>query len=153
GAQRLPLALQGAPGGVVSINNGQPYRLELGGDPGRQKARRKLLEDLANGDAPADPNGMLQFVRRRELQTYSTLDRLQEVLKSASQDNRGFGFSSLAQKLQLIARLIDKGFGTRVFYVSLDGFDTHSGQAESHRKLMQELGDALAQFFDALKQG
>src|SRR5207237_564046 len=41
---------------------------------------------------------------------------------------------------------------TRVFYVSLDGFDTHSMQSEGHRKLMQELGDAISFFFQNLKQ-
>jgi len=47
GPNRLPLALQGAPGGVVSINNQQPYKLDLGpGDAAQQKARRKLMEEL-----------------------------------------------------------------------------------------------------------
>src|SRR5207237_1662638 len=51
---------------------------------------------------------------------------------------------------QLLARLIDKSFGTRVFFVSLGGFDTHSNQGEDHRKLLQELGDGLQLFFTEL---
>src|SRR5207245_10783364 len=48
GPNRLPLALQGAPGGVVSINNQLPYKLDLGpGDAAQQKARRTLMHDLA----------------------------------------------------------------------------------------------------------
>ncbi len=48
GPNKLPLAVQGAPGGVVSINEQQTYKLDLGsGDAAKQKARRKLLEELA----------------------------------------------------------------------------------------------------------
>jgi uncharacterized protein (DUF1501 family) len=152
GASRLPLALQGAPGGVVSINNGQPYKLELGADEKRQKARRGLLEDLAKETPGAPGADLLQFVQRRELQTYSTLDRLQEVLDSTAGAGRDWGNGGLGQKLQLVAKLIEKGFGTRVFYVSIDGFDTHSGQAEPHRKLLQELGDSIAFMFAELQK-
>jgi uncharacterized protein (DUF1501 family) len=58
----------------------------------------------------------------------------------------------LPQKLNLVAQLIDKGFGTRVFYLSLDGFDTHSAQSEQHRKLLQEVADGLNSFFDTLQK-
>jgi uncharacterized protein (DUF1501 family) len=155
GASRLPLALQGTPGAVVSINNRMPYRLELGGPTlAERKAQRKLIEGLAKPATPANTDDLLQFVRRRQVQTYTTVDRLQEVLRSAQHkpEGRWFQFPGLPQKLNLVAQLIDKGFGTRVFYVSLDGFDTHSAQGEQHRKLLQELGDALNSFFDTLQK-
>jgi uncharacterized protein (DUF1501 family) len=47
--------------------------------------------------------------------------------------------------------LIDAGLGTRVYYVTLDGFDTHSDQAAAHASLLQQLGDALAAFHEDLK--
>ncbi len=159
GPSRLPLALQGATGGAISINNQMPYRLDLGGgEPDRQKARRKLLEDLAEpakGDA-----GLANFVYRREVQTLTTLDRLQEVLKGTNTgqfngfgpDGRPFGPNALPQRLQLIAQLIQKGFGTRVFYVMRDGFDTHSEQAQTHRNLLAEVADGVTNFFETLRQ-
>ena len=159
GPTRLPLALQGATGGAISINNQMPYRLELGGgEPDRLKARRKLLEDLAQ---PAkDDASLANFVYRREVQTLTTLDRLQEVLKGANTgqannfgpDGRPFGPNALPQRLQLIAQLIQKGFGTRVFYVMRDGFDTHSEQAASHRNLLAEVADGVTSFFETLRQ-
>src|SRR5262249_1840097 len=56
GRRGLPLALAGAPrGGAVSVNDQNSFRLELGGSKaGQQKARRRLLEDLA---APAGRTG------------------------------------------------------------------------------------------------
>jgi uncharacterized protein (DUF1501 family) len=151
GAQRLPLALQGAAAGVASINERQPFRLDLG-KPARHKARRRLLDEMASS-GEAGENGLLQFVQRRQLNTYTTLDRLHEVLGGQGQQQRApFPFTSLAQKLQLIGRIIARGFGTRVFYVSLDGFDTHAAQANTHQKLLQELADAVASFFDELER-
>jgi uncharacterized protein (DUF1501 family) len=157
GADRLPLALQGAPSGVVSINNKMPYRLELGGDAEQRKARRKLIEDLAGLER--GPDDVLQFVQRRQLQTYATLEKLQELLKNQGLrgfeeievGGRGMGLGNLFQKMQLITALIGSGFGARVFYVALDGFDTHSGQGEMHRKLFEELANAVTFFFNQLR--
>jgi uncharacterized protein (DUF1501 family) len=162
GDKRLPLALQGAASGVVTINNEQPYKLDLGPkDPDRQKARRQLLEQLAKPAETADDSSLLQFVQRRQVQTYTTLDRLQEVLANQqmnqfvqAQKNNAF-YNQLTQlpiKLNLIANLINKGFGTRVFYCMIDGWDTHSGQAEPHRKLLGEVADGITTFFQTLKQ-
>jgi uncharacterized protein (DUF1501 family) len=40
---------------------------------------------------------------------------------------------------------------TRVFYVTLSGFDTHAAQANRHAALLQELSQALAAFHKDLK--
>jgi uncharacterized protein (DUF1501 family) len=160
GDKRLPLALQGAPGGVASINSQVPYRLDLGtNDPARQKERRRLIEELAQ---PAESSGredLLQFVQRRQLQTYSTLDRLQELLKNPQQNDNVFSQvtgrvyqgGSLPSKLNLIARMIERNFGTRIFYVAMDGYDTHSTQADAHRNLLAEVADGISNFFNTLK--
>jgi uncharacterized protein (DUF1501 family) len=162
GAGRLPLSLQGSTHGAISVNNKQPYRLDLGGgSEERHKARRKLLEDLAAPDKEADKDNLLQFVARREVQTLSTLDRLQTVLRGTGNGNDQFFDpntgrvlnNALPPKLQLIARLIQQDFGTRVFYVMIDGFDTHSGQAQSQRGLLQQVSDGIFQMFQTLQQG
>ena len=38
---------------------------------------------------------------------------------------------------QLIAQIIKADFGTRIFYTSLDGFDTHANQLGTHAALLQ----------------
>jgi uncharacterized protein (DUF1501 family) len=160
GPNRLPLALTGATGGAISVNNNVPYRLELGGgEPDHNKARRKLLEDLTTPEKDDAP-GLLDFVYRREVQTLTTLDRLQEVLKGTNTgnfngfgpDGRPYGPNNLPSKLQLVAQLIQKGFGTRVFYVMRDGFDTHSDQAGQHKNLLGEIADGITTFFETLAQ-
>lgn len=41
---------------------------------------------------------------------------------------------------------------TRVYYVSLGGFDTHANQAGRHATLLEELGKALEQFARGLRE-
>jgi uncharacterized protein (DUF1501 family) len=156
----LPLALQGAAGGVVSLNQGVPYQLDLGSDDKRHGPRRKLLEELTKAKEEGPDDDLLSFVRRRQVQTYATLDKLREALNADKKDNNqpvaqpfrpdGGGNSGLSNNLNLVARLIKQGFGTRVFYVSIDGFDTHARQAEKHAELLQDVGGAIGNFFQSL---
>ena len=57
---------------------------------------------------------------------------------------------NLSGKLGLIGRLIQKGLGTRIYYVQHGGFDTHSGQAKEHEKLLGELSSAVGTFVNSL---
>ncbi len=149
GAEKLPLALQGAPSGVVTINTQQPFKLNMGpGNEQQHKARKQLMLDLASEVGAKD--SLFQFVQRRQLQTYANLGLLQEVLRNFTPDGR-FAGTPLGQKLEMAARLIEKGFGTRVFYLAIDGFDTHSGQAPVHAQLLQQIADAVTGFFTALQ--
>ena len=52
--------------------------------------------------------------------------------------------------MNLIGRLINKGLGTRLYYASIPGFDTHSNQTESHNELLGELSSAIGGFFGIL---
>jgi uncharacterized protein (DUF1501 family) len=149
GPRGLPLALTGAAGGAVSINDQNAFRLELSGQPTQQKARRRLLEELATPAAKAGDDDLVSFVQRRQLQTLTAVDNLRELLAGPNAVPRQG--SGLAQKLQLVAGLIARSFGTRIFYVSLDGFDTHSAQGPAHQALLAELADAVGGFFQTLK--
>ncbi|MHB1423481.1 MAG: DUF1501 domain-containing protein [Gemmataceae bacterium] len=159
GSGRQPLAIQGTPGGAVSINDRQNFKLELGGGTvSQQKARRKLLEDLSTPDDKSDD--ILQFVRLRQLRTMTSVERLQELLAKQNMRQNAlfgpdgvYGPNTLPMQLQLVANLIITGFGTRIFYLAIDGFDTHARQAESHRKLLAQLADGISNLFNRLKEG
>jgi uncharacterized protein (DUF1501 family) len=150
GPNRLPLALAGAPGGgAVTVNDQNSFRLELGGGKvGQQKVRRKLLEDLAAPAARAEDD-LASFIQRRQVQTMTAVETLRELLEGPNAVPRQGG--GLTQKLQIIAGLIAKGFGTRIFYVSLEGFDTHANQGPSHSTLLADLANSINGFFQTLK--
>lgn len=151
GTDGLPLALAGGPGGgAVSVNDQHSFRLDItGGKAAEQGARRRLLADLAAPAGKSSEDDLASFVRKRQVQTLTAVETLRELLEGRDAVPRGG--AGLLGKLRLVAGLIAKGFGTRVFYVSLGGFDTHAGQAASHAKLLTELGDAVGDFFRTLK--
>ena len=82
------------------------------------------------------------------------LGKLRTVLKRVEQaageykQRAAYPTSPLAQQLRLAAQLIDAGLSTRIYYLELDGFDTHANQAEAHAALLTQLGDALAAFLE-----
>ena len=155
GADKLPLALQGAPGGVLSVERPQDFALRLSGPADRQAERRKLIEDLSAG--PADGDDLTAFVRRRQLQAFASADTIKRAIEESGKKSAGAvqvnDTRNLAQKLELIATLIRAEFGTRVFYVAIDGFDTHANQSDPHGNLLGQVGDAARNFFTRLKEG
>ena len=54
--------------------------------------------------------------------------------------------SGLGRELEKVAALIAAGQETRVYFVSLGGFDTHAGQLNRHQNLLAELAGAMAAF-------
>jgi len=66
--------------------------------------------------------------------------------------------NNLAQSLKTVARLIAGGSETKVYVVSLGGFDTHANQVQGdnptigqHAELLQTLSDAICAFQDDLQ--
>ena len=173
GPKELPLALQGAAGGVVSLGTLRSYLSEPNAKDNDAKIRKRLREDLAKASATSQKDSMLAFVQRRQLQTYATVDRLADLFRPPIQPAPAPGQvpppqapgtdagipaetelsapRNLYPKLNVVAQLISKGLGTRVFYLSLDGFDTHAGQKQDHAGLLAELSNSVAGFFQQLK--
>jgi uncharacterized protein (DUF1501 family) len=153
GPGKLPLAMTGA-SGMISLGDPSSFELTLTGPPARQSSRKKLIEDLSK---PNDPNAdeLSAFVQRRQLQTLKVAEKIQDALKVppgqvVTAFNPGAANEPLGQKLQVIARLIQKGPGTRLFYVAIDGFDTHSNQNEVHGNLLNEIASGVEFFFNSL---
>ncbi|GAC1518219.1 MAG: DUF1501 domain-containing protein [Acidimicrobiales bacterium] len=58
--------------------------------------------------------------------------------------------NGLASQLDLVARLIKGGLPTRVYVVSMGGFDTHVTEKQNHANLMGELDAGISGFVKAL---
>ncbi len=63
--------------------------------------------------------------------------------------------NDLALQLNSVLKFIKAretlGQDRQIFYVTLDGFDTHSNQSGSHNQLLKKLGQALNLFYQALE--
>ena len=85
GDDRLPVAMQGADGGVISLADRASFRLQL---TGNGTGRKKLIEDL-NDETGAAKADLAAFVRKRQLQTYTSLQKIEEALAERRQRRPG----------------------------------------------------------------
>jgi len=53
-----------------------------------------------------------------------------------------------ARQMALLARLIKGNLGTKVYMISMGGFDTHGNQPLNHERLMTNLSVAIDNFYD-----
>jgi uncharacterized protein (DUF1501 family) len=150
--ESAPLALAGAPKRVPSVASLADFQLKFtaanSADRGEQK---KLLEDVVK---PQGQPGLLDFVQRTALDTYATSDRLAAIGKNY-EPKVPYPATPFANRLKLAAQLIDADLGARIFYVTLDGFDTHSGQGGAvgnHANLLTTLAEGVSAFFRDLKE-
>lgn len=60
--------------------------------------------------------------------------------------------STLSTDLKKVAALINAGFPTRIYYVSMGGFDTHAGQATAQTALLMYVADAIEGFMNDVKR-
>ena len=96
-----------------------------------------------------------EFVRNVGSEAYSSSLELKKALKdydikagSASKYPLNNG---LASGLQTISKLITGGVGTRVYYLSMGGFDTHANQPRGHANLLGDLASAMTAFYADLE--
>src|SRR5262245_7051760 len=136
GDEDLPLALMGRSVSAPSLADEKS--LHLHDLPGLEGERLALVTDTAG--AP----GELAFLRAAARNAYEVSMRLEHVLerqRAASYPDLG-----LARKLRLVAKLVAGGFDTRIFLVTLGGFDTHARQTALHAALLEELARSLSAF-------
>src|SRR5205823_7762587 len=58
--------------------------------------------------------------------------------------------NGLANQFKLVGQVIAGNLGTRLFSVSMGGFDTHANQKDTQAKLLGQLGDAVDAFMEDL---
>src|SRR5690606_29264466 len=58
--------------------------------------------------------------------------------------------NGFARQLALLAKLIKGGLGTKVYMISMGGFDTHGNQPIVHERLMSNLSIAIHNFYEDL---
>jgi uncharacterized protein (DUF1501 family) len=148
GNESAPLALNGSPARVPSITSLEDFQLKMAAASGGDKAEQKSIIEGAAKSATKQP-GLLDFVQRTALNTYASSDRLQEIGKNY-QAKANYPQTPLAGRMKLAAQLINADLGSRVFYVSLDNFDTHANQAGSHAQLLAQLSGAVSAFYEDL---
>src|SRR5436305_935306 len=110
-------------GGNDGLNTVVPHGID-GYPRARRRARRDEIDQIARLDRGTD-DPLLGFLRRSTLAAYDSSKKLEQLVKPPGEATKYPNFG-LARRLELIAQIIKAGFGTRIYYTSLDGFDTHA---------------------------
>ena len=100
------------------------------------------LPDCTHGD-------QVEFLRKVSNTTYSYADVISEAFKK-SNDFDSYTDSNLDKQLRLVARLIKGGLGSKIYMVSLGGFDTHGNQPTTHQALLTQLSKSIETFYNDL---
>jgi uncharacterized protein (DUF1501 family) len=148
----LPHVLQAAHTPVPAISNPAGYSFSSPNGGAEAAAERSTALKIAS-HLPVD-RPELAFVYGSAQAALGTLDRVATV--AAYAPTLTYPTSGLGQALRAVAGAMNKGIGTRVFYVTTGGFDTHSAQNVNatngaYYNLMATLNDALLAFFNDLK--
>jgi uncharacterized protein (DUF1501 family) len=118
--------------------------------------------NLINGvqdPAPNTPAGFeLSYIRTVARQSQQYADIIKNAALTVTQQSTYPTNNPLADQLKIVARLVKGGLKTRVYMVSIGGFDTHSTQVNqtdtitgTHATLLQRVSDAIKAFMDDLK--
>lgn len=115
-----------------------------------------------DGESPDERTLRLETFRRMyaEMSTPRTYDAfLRQVAVDAWDTSRWLSLiadtyrpsvtypqTAFAQRLKTVAQLMQADLGTRVFYLSLSGFDTHVAQGTTHANLLRTLSEGLSAF-------
>ncbi len=148
GAEKQPMALMSRSVRVPSIRSLEQFRLE--GTANQQF--RDAVQELTSARRTVD-NDLLDFVQSSTSSAIAASERIEASGKSYAAATT-YPATALAEKLKTVGRLISSGLSTSIYYVQLDGFDTHSQQADAHTGLLRQLSDAVTAFVtDMIEQG
>ncbi len=90
------------------------------------------------------------LIRQGTLNALSGSDALQKVADAYTTPVTYPANNGLASQLKMVAQVIAGNLGTRLFSVSMGGFDTHANQNEHHAGLLTGLAEAVDAFMQDL---
>lgn len=144
GAEKQPYALAARQVRTPSVQSVERFRLQTAGSGDSFQAIQRLTNAARDNASP-----LLDFVKTTAQSALTTSQRIEKARREY-QSAVEYPGSGLAQKLRTVAQMIDAGLGTRIYYMELDGFDTHSQQADAHTALINEFSQAVKAFWDDL---
>jgi uncharacterized protein (DUF1501 family) len=142
--REAPLALHGKKTSAVTFENADMFRWR-GKDYGEPLA--EAYDEFNRRPSPpadVDTDSNLAFLMRTSLDAQLSSEQINAAVKRETRNP--YPNSKLGRDLRLVAQMISAGLSTKVYYVDLGGFDTHAGQAGTHARLLQTLGDAVRAF-------
>ena len=148
--QGLPRAMAVAGVPVTSIGDLEGYgvmnRLE------REQLREKAIQAFKSIYGQAIGTGPVsEYIGQTGMDVLNGADLLSDVADQYTSSVE-YADNPIAKSLRDVARVHLAGLGTRVFYTSHGGYDTHATQLAGHPKLITDLSGAVSDFLDDLEE-
>lgn len=135
----LSLAMKGAHRNAFAMSNINKIR---------KAADNRYLKKMSQLAEPAEHN--VAYLYKTLADTQQSTDYLYEKSK-VHRSKITYPKSAIGKDFKQIAELITTDIPTQIYYVSLGGFDTHSGQKKKQGKLLKEYSEAVNAFVKDLK--
>ncbi|HUR20732.1 MAG TPA: DUF1501 domain-containing protein [Vicinamibacterales bacterium] len=152
--RELPHSLESREVSVAAIPSISGYSfLSPNGTTGPEAGYSRTTMTAIASHVPVD-RPHVAFVNGTSQAALATLDRVASV--GAYTGTVAYANNGLAQALKAVAGAIATGIGTKVFWVQLGGFDTHSAQNTNavnagYANLMGTVGDSMLAFYNDMR--
>ncbi len=148
----VPGAIKVSSGSSITFQN--PDRIDLAvnfNTPDKliEVAEKGYVYDTVNLPDDCYYGEQIGFLRSVLNITYKYAPNISKAYTDAS-NAVSYSDNELSRQLAIVARLIKGGLGTRLYMVTLDGFDTHENQNVQHPRLMRDISAAISEFYDDL---
>ncbi len=141
-----PQAFEGEGGFGVAFENPETF----GWQPGRGADNEANFARLNAPGLPSEEGSNLDFLRHVTSNAIMSSHEVREAAEKARGEPRGN--RRMGPQLETIASLIQAHLQTRIYYVSVSGFDTHANQSGQHDNLLKVVGEALHAFQERLRR-
>jgi len=91
------------------------------------------------------------FVRRVNNNSFRYAGSIQAAWEKGDYGSPDYGDNYLAEQMSIVARLIKGKLGTKIYLVTLGGFDTHAAQKNTHLALLEKVSNAIRSTYDDLQ--
>jgi uncharacterized protein (DUF1501 family) len=133
---------------VPAISSLETFDLEADAQfPDDQSNQVETLKLLNAGDSDQPYDDYIRKVALDALQTSDELKRIAAGYKSTAE----YPETQFADGLRTIAKIIQGDLGTRIFHITIGGFDTHAAQAAAHGTLLKNVAEGVQAFMQDLE--
>jgi uncharacterized protein (DUF1501 family) len=142
GQTTLPLAIASATTSLSQVLNPQGYNTSA-----TSQARMTAFNQLRTMDLDSNYIKAASHITDQAIQANQALSTFQEVTAT-------FPNTTIGNQLKQVARLIKKrtelNVNRQIFYVQINGFDTHGNQVNGQANLLSQFSQAARAFYDEM---
>jgi uncharacterized protein (DUF1501 family) len=135
----------------LKLNKIDPGALASSNDQAKAAAPPRAAHAPRAGKIEITPASQLDFLHRTAMDAQLSSDDILRMTRN-HQPAAQYPPGQFGNGLRTIAAMIAGGLPTRVYYVSLGGFDTHANEKNRHDQLMTQFAQGVSAFWKDMKK-